>query len=1220
MNSSHSKSSANLSSRLSSAALSNQTKTNQKGFSTMTTTNNNKQAQINKQLAQVNRLFNQAVKGNKVKAEMSELKSASVILDAIATFPGLGVKTKNYEAITAAMAEGHSLRSIMLNPELTGVAKNQYRYFRAFMDAKGDDIPEMVMAPTRKRVRTVSVDLLKHSRNEAGEVVLNAEVNFQSQSQLADAFGSLAADDKSDLYLDMAHVVYIDLNIADQENQELKDLQVEVVRNGFYYSVDGVTHKANFFIQTASQARQLQGIYIAEDFMTIPQAFKKLGHDFLAYCKLSKDGIYTLDITKYLKRPGLSGTSSVSSKAITFPNARISKLANMTTGEYLVESDRHTMAVIEDRFAKITNGTFKAFYNNRVVTVSAVDGVFTAQWKDGRLTKQEVLPMNYLKLGVGDGLVLASESIYWALKAEHGNDSDAWQVRITPFVKGLMVFVPGLRKYYDADIVAFKSAVKGDFRLIADEEGRLDFNIELRIARFAKRPGKKAEYVELPYQFAHVSSITAEQMINVAAPRLEEARNVLSNPALIQKYTGVAHLEDLSKLTTAEAEFMRDRSLVSVFANFMHYAPFTYEDAYMQTRALQLMGQQVDKWVAGTIPVEGEYRFMVQDPYALLQAVADEDGDMIVPASVGLRPHQTFMTARDNKHFVTGPVASFRNPAIAKGEGRVLKGAAPENYVTASAKGAFNSVCIMSCHDLDTFAEGGADNDGDETFVTQVPEIVNSIMGKDGESKFLAMLDLHVGKDGEWASGCPFPMESDEKLTFGAACVDHDGQFKVKFTADQYDDAFIQAVHELSKEYVIRTLNPNKIGQQTNIATRLADAVRKVGYMYAEGVDEFGQAVDRTEAEKQDLLHEIVRMEEMIDLVRLTQGWEIDRAKHGGAYEEALAAELNFINNPPKYAGFQENPKAKRVWIKQAWLSHHKGTEGGIDTGSVMSRVHNHMKAFVQENVIDKSEEIKNDVENNNIIHVLRSEYAIDANKYEALAAVIRSIRASYTADLMNARNKNAEFNKLAEIKYNGNDHAIRMAKAKIERIYSEDCDAITFKHQAALAALELSYSATDIGYVSYMVTYTERGKDGNRSISFPWVVAKKQFLELCAKIANREIVKNPYLVPASEIKANFRIAEDPRSTEGKHYDGMKMAEVIKQAGSIEVMYTLNEVTGVYGYVAFVPVGSRLVYVGDFYQDQVAFMTGATHFELNVSNAEAKGQAMTLTVSSVGRK
>lgn len=1201
---------------MSSVPMSNkQTKTNKKEQSTMT---NNKQAQINKQLAEVNRLFNKAIKGNKLEAQMSDYKSTSVVLDAIAEFPGLGVKTKNYEAITAAIASGKDIRTVMENPELTGVPKNQYRFFRAFMEEKGAEIPAMVIAPTRKRVRTVSVDLLKHSRNEAGEVVLNAEVSYQSQSQLADAFGKLVpATDSNDLHLDATHIVYIDLNIADQENQEMKDLQIEIVRNGFYYTVEGVTRKANFFIQTANQTRQLQGIYIAEDFMTIPQAFRKLGHSFLSYCKLDKaTGVYTLDITKYLKRPGLSGTSSVPSKVVTFPNAHIDKLPNMRTGEYLVNSDRHSMAVIDDRFAKIKNGKFKAFYNNRVVTVSAVDGTFTATWKEGRMTKEEVLPMNYLKLGVGDGLVLASESIYWALKAEFGNDSDAWQVRITPFVKGLMVFVPGLRQYYDADIVAFKSAVKGDFRLLADSEGKIDFGIELRIARFAKRPAMKSEYVELPYQFAHVSSITAEQMIDVAQPRLDEAKSVLTNPALIQKYAGVAHLEKLNKLTLAQAEFLRDRSLVSVFANFMHYAPFTFQDAYMQTRALRLMGQQVDKWVAGTIPVEGEYRFMVQDPYALLQAVEDENGDMIVPDHVGLKPHQTFMTARDNQHFVEGPVASFRNPAIAKGEGRILNGVAPQNYVTASAKGAFNSVCVMSCHDLDTFAEGGADNDGDETFITQVRAIVNGIMGKDGQSKFLAMLDLHVDKDGEWSSGCPFPMESDEKLAFDAPCVSHDGQFKVKFTADQYNDAFIQAVHELSKEYVIRTLTPNKIGQLTNIATRLADAVRKVGYMYAENTNEFGQKTERSDAEKQELIREIARMEDMIDLIRLAQGWEIDRAKHGGAYEEALAAELEFINNPPRYAGFQESPKSKRQWIKQAWLAHHKGAEGGVDTGSVMSRVHNHMKAFVQENVIDKSEEIMNDVENNNLIHILRAEYVIDPVIYDRIANSIRSIRSIYTNDIKNARQKHEEFIKLAELKYGEADPALAMAKEKIERIYRDDCDAITYKSQMTLGALEFSFSATDIGYVAYMVTYTERGQDNNRSISFPWVVAKKQFLELCAAISNREIVKNPYVVPASDIKANFRIGAD---STGRVFDGERMAPVIANAGMVTVEYMYNEVTESYMYVVYVPVGSRNVYVGDFYQDQVGFLTGATRFNLTVSNAEAKGRTMSLTISSIER-
>lgn len=1158
------------------------------------------QREINRHLSAVSKLFKQSVRNSSVETMMAEINTTSAILEKIADYKGLGTETKNYARIVEAVSKGYTIPAIMEDPSIAGVPTIQHVWFKNFLAE--NNLPKAIVRPTRKRVRVAQVDLNHFRRDQDGALILDTTIAYQSESQLSEVFGSSAMDDTMRPYVEMTHVVYVNLKLEDEENEEMKAVQKEAVRNGFFYEVDGELHKASFFIQTASQARLLQGIYIRDSFMSIPAAFHALGHDFMAYSKRKWDGeryVYTLDVTKYLKRPGLSGTSTIESKAVSFKNARVVELEN---DEYMITSDRHSIRVTSDRFAKIKNGTFKAFHKNRIVTVTAVDGVFTARWTAHGKVQEEVLPMEALTLGVGDGLLLADEEMYWALKAEFGVDSDAWQVRLTPFGKGLLVFVPGLRKYYDANIVAFKSAVKGDYRLMADAEGNIKFNISLRIARFAKKPGSKAEYTTFPYQFTHVTSLTFENMKSIIDPQLDEVKNVLSNPALIQKYAGVAHLENLESLNSEEIEFMRDRSLVSTFANFMHYAPFTFEDAWMQQQALRLIDDEVNKWVAGTIPVNGQYRFMVQDPYALLNAVRDENGDMIVPESTGLHADETFMMSRDGIHPMAGKVASLRNPAITKGEGRILNAVSPQNYLMAASKGAFSSVCIMSCHDLNTFAEGGADNDGDETFITQEPVILSALSDKDGNCKFTPVLDLYVSKDGEWEAGCPFKMDMGQTFTFGADCLEYNGEFQVKFTAEQYNDAFVQAVHELSKEYVIRTLTPNKIGYLTDIATRLADTVRKMGYMVVQGVNEFGSKVNHDAAGKKELIDLIARYEYMIDLLRLCIGWEIDRAKHGGAYEEQLAAELSFVENPPKYAGFIPEGKKKAVWINPAWMRHHKGKDGGVDTNSVLSKLHAYMVAWVEENIRSKSAEIMANVENNNLLHVFKTNYAMDPSRFDMIKSSVKDIKFSYGRAMSEL--SELEQRKLAEAEINGVEVDITKEMNELRG----DC---VEKHQMAIAALEQAYSSHEIGYVSYVVTYTERGSEGKGSIGFPWTVAKKQFLDLCAMVANREIVNNPYVVEAANISVNYRVAD------GR--DAERMAAYLNNAGELFVEYVQHPMTGNWAHMVFIEVNGVMTYAGDVYKNKSAYFTGASKFKCTLSNAEAKKQTMFLEVSSIER-
>ncbi len=1145
-----------------------------------------------------------------INARLHQLNTTTLILDEIASSRGLGVKTKNYALILEAMAKGHTLVDIMRNPEVTGVNKNQYVFFREFLTKH--DVPATIVRPTRRRVRVAHVviggksDAVVH-----GELpVYKATIQYQSESQLGETFALAEEkyDEKGKPYLDAIHVAFVMLKVADEADGEAKAEQRAAVEKGFYYMVPGETEprRAEFFIQTASQSRLLQSIHIDTGVIKIDKAFSMLGHDFKAYAKQSwNEGlgefVYTLDITKYLKRPGLSGTNSIASRVVTFPNARVVELAN---NEYKVESDNFTMMVVRDRFVKIQNGSFKAMYNvdgsNRLVDVDAVDGVYTAHWVEKGQHINKVLNAGELMLGAGDGMLLADYNVYLALRAEFGEDADAWQIRLTPFGKGLMVFVPGLDKYYDANIVAFQSAIKGDFRLLpTDKDGKLKFQPELRIARFGKKPAHKAKYVSFPYQFTHVSKLTFDDLKEIVDPRLAEISDVLNNPEVIKQYAGVAHLDRMGDLDEATQDALRDGALVSKFSMFMHYAPFTFKDAWMQQRALELIEDELNKWVAGTIPVEGEYRFMVQDPYALLQAV-EEDGKMIVPPHVGLQANKAFVAGRDGNPMI-GEMASLRNPAITTGEGRVLYGLAPEHYKQALSMGAFTSVLVMSVHDINTYAEGGADNDGDESFVSRVKLLINALKGKDGQS-FRVMLDVTIMSDGagkqSWVQGCPFPGEKPSGLTLDAPHLEHDGAFKVTFTESQYTPELVLAIHELSKQFVVRTLDMNRIGELTNIATFIADGIRKLKYMLVDSVDEKGNLVSRSQDEIDALKAMMFQFQDMIDYLRLAVGWEIDRAKHGGAYFEELAMQLAFVSDPPKMLSYYNEKLDRNVWTYPAWLGFHKKREfgKGTDTGSVMSRIHAYMAAFLNKNVFEKSHEIARDVESHNIIEELRAGFAMTPERFDEIKAAIMPIRVSY----------NASFKAMAEAidTMSGGNAEIR---ADLEEKFREDRKLIIIEHEMALRELSRrGMSDEEVAFAIYMMTYNRKSADGRPfSVSLPWSIASEQLLKLCAGIAGNQYKATGEIKPIANSKLKFIVANRPGTD--TPYDAVRMAQVIADAGEFIIRVEQYEYRGrvVAGYNAYVNVHGKEVKVGYFTQDQRGYFTGGTEFKATVVAAEA---------------
>jgi hypothetical protein len=851
-----------------------------------------------------------------------------------------------------------------------------------------------------------------------------------------------------------------------------------------------------------------------------------------------------------MSRIGLSGTSSILCRAIQIGD----QIQENGDGSYSILGGNMTMRVQPDVHVMVRIGKYK---------------VINAQTKEFEVFDASEHPV---KMVAGDGLIFVNKRMYKALVAEHGVNVDAWQVRITPFGKGLAVYVPGLEKTFEEDIVAFSSAIKGDFRDVVGVH-----KIQFRVALFNKPAKKIKKYTEYPYQFVHGTSLTAEDMMNLVKPHMEKVKAMLEDPELLMDYLGMDRLEGAS-----DEEL--DKALVTTLMTFLHEAPFTYKDVQMKKYAMQHIMDMIKNWVVGSIPVEANYKFMVHDPLAILETLRldrllpgklrDEDGDLVIPPNVGL-PAGTVVVRDMNDEYLEGEIGMQRNPLIAKSESAVAVAMKDPKYVRV---GHFRNLCVMSVHDFNTAKQGGADNDGDKTLVIKDPVIINAIKRN---AHLPALLDIHVVEyvDGQpvFDSGCPKSWSAKPENVYSIPApmiVKQDG-FKVTFAKDQYNETLINELHKLTKDYITRTLKPNQIGLLTNYATKLADAVRSLGYQYKLGVDKDGLPL--SQKDKQDILNKIKQFEEWIDLLRLCQGWEIDAAKHGGAFWEALENELSFIKNPPEEVGYVSEKTSRTVWYTPDWMAERNNKEFGVYTGSVLSRLFVDMvkeRADISKFV----DEMDKRSEGANIYGELNAAISMSPERYEMIKAHVVDIDREYRMGMQNLIKKESEAIDRAVALAEGNKHKLEYLMEMVHTKMKEERALLIESCAAQLEKLEDVFAPEEIGFVAYKLTYIDSKSE---STSFPWTVAKRQFLATCQVAAG----KNPSRLPKiATRKADAEI--NLMLVNPKH------AELIDRAtrnGYMDVKLVQDQLTGNLVYA----VGVENVLLGYVYNKSAIWFSGA---------------------------
>lgn len=457
-----------------------------------------------------------------------------------------------------------------------------------------------------------------------------------------------------------------------------------------------------------------------------------------------------------------------------------------------------------------------------------------------------------------DGTIFIDSAI-----AETVGWTHAATIRFAQLAKGLGVVMPELKEQTDSDLVFFGGAVKADI-LPYLKRGQLDMAL-LMHARLhdkklialshqaAKRALTNEVFMEL-HEKTHELIGKAEQLdmdavtqfLSIGTPLLED-----DEP------------EEEDKLTAEDVQI----------THLYHENPeLVLSERILRKRLRDFLRKQIDKYVNGerVILEDAVWRHMVSDPYTVMKYIAK--GKMSVKReelTEGIRRGRSFTIV--NGRINTDAAVLYRFPFLHLYEARKVntqEGYAMD-YETFSYylkyKEHFRGLQIYSLADMHAEGQSGADFDGDTTIVVLNERIVETT------EEHPLFLDYSL-VDGKVVEGAPFEDVKPVDWSF----VEKDAEVIAEHSIELHDNGDIivgsgeltseveefvwQAVAHLSMQSVA----PGYVGLLSNAS---------------DTVVEYATTKEGKDWEKLDRLNSY-----------LTVGvrWEIDKAKHGGAFYEQL--------------------------------------------------------------------------------------------------------------------------------------------------------------------------------------------------------------------------------------------------------------------------------------------------------------------------------------------
>lgn len=974
--------------------------------------------------------------------------------------------------------------------------------------------------------------------------------------------------------------------VARQANTEL--LLNNIKHNGFditnVYGHEGTIH-TEYLLATISKQRTMGATYCKKKegygrFATARAIHDACGTNFIAFAtEKHKDGktVYALKGEQRFKRAGLEAASTINVPTIRFGNDvkyyesgtwnEITREEGEEKGvyDYVLHGGTHTLRVIKIEVKSVVREGEYLAYNKEEEQIYKLDAS---------------VPAYEQKFIANDGAnVYFSDSIRNQVSSFVGMDATLIQLRFANSGKGMAMYMNKGERITDlGDVVTLENNTKGNLELSAKRGHKLG----LSIANFAKNP-KDNEMFELPYQFQSTySELSAEGYMTLFRRAIEKVEHALTDVDAAMELIG-ANLDNfndtfnnLEESGLSEEEIkdaMADRDFTTVLKEAMLKSQKqAFNDAYIKKQLIRFIDKLAGKWMTGGLPVQGAYKFSLQDPLAVLDTLygywdgeiegyEGEDGFTLdIPSHIGtIGAGQALVTVKgeyvsndvvvnDSVMPYEGKAVFHRNPQYADLEVAHAVCVTSERYEALIAAGGLNNAILYSHYDFNLIRQGRQDCDGDRSAFTTEPILVDYVSQR--FDTFPALLDLTISFDKEnkpsFVEGCPYanPITNDDVPQIPTHLILSQDKFKVTFTEEQYENP---ELHEwlttVEIAWALRNLQQNEIGLLTDSTTLHVDTNTLIANCLAQGKNRFGVSFQSLEQrvsngmkvndDQRGGFYAAQHAENLMKTrkLRYAGGWEIDLPKKGGAYKVALRETfLDFYFLEEKMTPIMsfEGPKGKRIQMKPLWFKLKKSCTTGEDV------LNGFNEYYWNDGDVEKCEKRRN----NHVKSTMDMFLILAVTEYQRLQNqmqlfqqgqnhsydLLSSISYDTTnaqaiqAILENARKFFNETSKNLMDHYNGEIQKIRdtgslSAKEKIELI-QEVNKARSKAYGENLAFVEAVLANDDViknadpVSVGYYA-YCIANKDGKSSSSFAWTVAWKFFAQTLEKCATPAAKEN---------------------------------------------------------------------------------------------------------------
>lgn len=467
------------------------------------------------------------------------------------------------------------------------------------------------------------------------------------------------------------------------------------------------------------------------------------------------------------------------------------------------------------------------------------------------------------------------------------------QFRFTPVGKGMLIVLPGLKKKTGSTMILFDGSVKGSIDSYL-KDSKLDFFI-LNKARRVQEKNSLLLSRQVFGAISLVSSKILDGLVESSKDILERAYNF--EEEALSEFVGIEDSEaeeevlDIDNLTATLFAANKEGFLKSS-ANKKKLASLVRKSTREMERGAKLYLN------------DASIKHMVVDPFTIMdylsKGIIGVDAETV--KQKGIRGRQFITSAKAEGFFYVEHEKAFlaRYPFLHYTEGQLVNadgGSAflddmtAEYYSRLISKGFFQGLGIYSLWDMVPEGQSGADFDGDTTVYT-----TNSII-TDNFGEQPLFLDYSI-LDGELVEGVPWKeggLLPTLEQTVGKDAAARMTELGVEYNNGKftYDSSLIgnpeveEVLADAMANVAALTNQGSNIGQFTNINSSVMELESML--------DELLRKIDAAEPTKElQLAKAIVKKErngykKLSLLMACAIRWEIDKAKHGGAFMNKLS-------------------------------------------------------------------------------------------------------------------------------------------------------------------------------------------------------------------------------------------------------------------------------------------------------------------------------------------